>query len=179
MKELILEQPQKIHMQSAVEFRNKFIKNRERFIPGSAGLDSITGYQAWLKKVKEDLDSRICETYFAVRPQDNKIIGMIEIRLKVTDENVFEIRDIYDNSHITLGGHIQLSIAPDERYFGYASYLLQVGVEHCRTLEIEPIRLVCEAGNVSIIHAIEKLGGTPINEVFSAYGGEKLNIFEL
>ena len=82
-------------------------------INGSGSLDRYlreSTYEDWLKKVLGDMDianipaSKVpALTYFYVREEDDKIVGMVNIRLALNDALRSE------------GGHIGYSVRPTER----------------------------------------------------------------
>ena len=82
-------------------------------INGSGGLDKHTDdYEGWLDKLERDRNLPYSEdivpalTYFLVRESDNKIIGMVNIRLMLNKK----LRES--------GGHIGYGIRPTERRKG-------------------------------------------------------------
>ena len=73
----------------AIEFIQEFYDYNSS-INGVGGLDRyIDNYEDWLLKLEEDYKREADEekvpsrTYFLIRVDDNKIIGMINIRLKL------------------------------------------------------------------------------------------------
>ncbi len=63
-------------------------------------------------------------TYFLIRCSDNKIIGMINIRLSLNEKLK------------KYGGHIGYSIRPTERGKGYNKINLYLGLKDCKKMEL-------------------------------------------
>ena len=113
MEKLKHVKPSKEYEQEALEYINEFYEYNSD-INGTGGLQRyLDNYDGWLEKLEEDR-TRIpneekvpAETYFLVRENDNKIVGMINIRLTL-NENLKKF-----------GGHIGYSIRPTERKKGY------------------------------------------------------------
>ena len=78
----------------AIDYINEFYEYQSD-INGSGALDrflSESTYEAWLEKVLADIDIANVEkprvpalTYFYVREEDDKIVGMVNIRLALND----------------------------------------------------------------------------------------------
>ena len=118
--------PSKEYEQDALEYINEFYEYNSD-INGTGGLQRyLDNYDEWLEKLEEDR-TRItneekvpAETYFLVRENDNKIVGMINIRLTL-NENLKKF-----------GGHIGYSIRPTERKKGYNKVNLYLGLLCCK-----------------------------------------------
>lgn len=86
--------PDITHKEKAIEFINEFYEYNSE-INGSGSLDNYlkkSTYEEWIKKVIADIDianispSRVpALTYFYVREEDDKIVGMINLRLALND----------------------------------------------------------------------------------------------
>ena len=82
------------YKEKATEYINEFIEYASE-INGSGSLDRYlreSTYEEWLKKVLSDIDIANIEdsrdpalTYFYVREEDVRIVGMINIRLALND----------------------------------------------------------------------------------------------
>ena len=95
--------------QKAIDFINEFYTYNSN-INGTGGLQRyLDNYEGWLEKLEEDYNRQPSEekvparTYFFVRESDNKIIGMINIRLALNEKLK------------KFGGNIGYSIRPTER----------------------------------------------------------------
>jgi predicted acetyltransferase len=98
---LVLIIPEIKHKEEALGLINEFMEYNSK-INGTGGLYKyLNNYSGWLKKLEDDLD---CEnnksdkvpsnTYFAIRKNDNKIIGMINIKAQ-TEWLFIKIRRTY------------------------------------------------------------------------------------
>jgi predicted acetyltransferase len=152
--------PNRKYEQNALEFIHEFLQYKSK-INGSGGLDSyINNYDGWLEKIKNDLDyenikpSRVlANTFFAIRMNDNKIIGMINIRHKLNDY-------LLKNS-----GHIGYCVRPTERLKGYATIMLKLGIIKCDELNIKNVLVTCDKKNIGSAKTIQKNGGILENEI--------------
>lgn len=152
----------------AMEFINEFYTYGSG-INGSGGLDRYlkeSDYEGWLKKVMRDIDianipkERVPSlTYFYVRETDDKIIGMVNIRLAL---NEFLKKE---------GGHIGYCIRPTERGKHYATSMLNDALAVCRMVGIENVIITCDKCNLGSAGVIRNCGGALEEEFFSdAYG---------
>ena len=153
----------------AIEFINEFYAYGSQ-IHGSGSLDRFlreSSYEEWLKKVLRDLDiANISEpkvpalTYFYVREEDDKIIGMINIRLALND---FLARE---------GGHIGYSVRPTERKKHYATSMLKEASRVCRKIGIKDVIVTCDKANIGSASVIKNCNGELDAEFFSDTYGE-------
>ena len=109
MEKLKHEIPSLSRKEDAISYINEFYEYGSR-INGSGKLDDyLDDYEGWLKhlkwqsNVKPDEEHVPALTYFLVRESDNKIVGMLNIRLTLNNK--------LKNS----GGHIGYGIRPTER----------------------------------------------------------------
>lgn len=161
MDEFILIYPSKEYENKVHEYKVEFLEYKSH-INGSGGLQRYDNYDEWLLKVKGDLDvlniqqGRVpASTYFFVRTEDDKIIGMINIRHKLHEGIKIE------------GGHIGYSIRPTERKKGYATLMLSMGLEKCRELELDKVLITCDKINIASAKVIQNNNGILENEVIS------------
>ena len=146
--------------QKAIDFINEFYTYNSN-INGTGGLQRyLDNYEGWLKKLEEDYTRQPSEekvparTYFFVRESDNKIIGMINIRLALNE------------SLKKYGGHIGYSIRPTERGNGYNKINLYFGLKVCKEYGIEEVFMDADKDNPASWKTIESLGGKNIREYF-------------
>ena len=109
MEKLKHEIPSLSRKEDAISYINEFYEYGSR-INGSGKLDDyLDDYEGWLKhlkwqsSVKPDEEHVPALTYFLVRESDNKIVGMLNIRLTL------------NNQLTNSGGHIGYGIRPTER----------------------------------------------------------------
>lgn len=144
----------------AKSYIDEFI-NFNSEIHGSAGLENyINDYALWVERVKNNWNNPIsnglvpAHTYFLVRKNDNKIIGMIDIRL-------------YLNDYLEkFGGHIGYSIRPTERNKGYSKINLYLALKDCKNVGLENVLITCSKSNIASARTIKALVGVLSDEIF-------------
>ena len=157
------------YKERAIEYIREFYEYGSE-INGSGSLDRFlreSDYESWLKKVISDLDvanipkSRVpALTYFFVRETDDRIVGMINIRLALNDF----LR--------TEGGHIGYSVRPTERRRHYATQMLTAALGVCDVLGIREVLVSCDKDNPASAGVIRNCGGVLQRETYSeTYGG--------
>lgn len=156
--------PTQDHEQKAIEYIQEFHDNLSA-INGTGSLDGFlekATYDAWLLKVQGDRDiANVPEgrvpalTYFYVREDDDKIIGMINIRLYLNDFLQKE------------GGHIGYSIRPTERRKGYGTRMLGEALTFLRPIGLTEITLTCDKENSASAGVIVNCGGVLEDEFYS------------
>lgn len=160
MEKFYLEEPNINRKKEAIEFINEFYEYKSN-INGIGRLDKyLDNYEGWLVKLEEDYnrvpsnDRVPSRTYFLVRENDNRIIGMINIRLALND---------YLSQH---GYHIGYSIRPTERGKGYNLINLYLGLKVCQKYGLEEVMLDADINNIASWKTMEALGGTKVKEYF-------------
>lgn len=143
----------------ALEYINEFITFGSE-INGVGGLHrSLDDYEGWLIKLEKDKNGVLGQlvpnqTYFLIRENDNRIVGMINIRLALTD--ALKKR----------GGHIGYSIRPTERQKGYNKINLYLGLLECQKNGIKEVLLDCKKENVASAKTMLALGAKLIKEFY-------------
>jgi len=146
--------------QEAIDFINEFYEYNSD-INGTGGLQRyLDNYDGWLEKLEEDYNRQPSEekvparTYFFVRESDNKIVGMINIRLTLNEKLK------------KYGGHIGYSIRPTERGKGYNKINLYLGLKVCKDFGIDEVFMDADKDNPASWKTMESLGGKNIREYF-------------
>ncbi len=128
-------------------------------INGVGGLNRyLDDYEGWLEKLALDRqqipnEERVpAETYYLVRESDNRIVGMINIRL-VLNERL---------NH--RGGHIGYGIRPSERNKGYNKINLYLALKRCQELGMDMVLLDCDKNNLGSAKSMQALGGKLVRE---------------
>lgn len=167
MEKLKHEIPSLSRKEDAISYINEFYEYGSR-INGSGKLDDyLDNYEGWLKhlkwqsSVKPDEEHVPALTYFLVRESDNKIVGMLNIRLTLNNK--------LKNS----GGHIGYGIRPTERRKGYNKINLYLGLKECKAHGITEAELWCNRSNVGSSSTMKALGGVLSKSVYN----EEKNIY--
>ncbi len=134
-------------------------------IPGSSGLGRAKSYAEWLaqsqtrREAASVVDNIVPSTvYLAKRVSDNKLIGMVDIRHSLNDY----LR--------AAGGHIGYSVHPEFRRQGYGTEILELALEKCRELGIDPVLVTCDRDNTASSRVILANGGVLENETIDGGG---------
>ena len=172
-----LEEPTIERKKDAIDYISEFLKY-ESDINGTGLLDKYLkeeSYENWLiylsKVQNKDYAYSINfvpnRTFFLIREEDNKIVGMINIRL--------ELNEKLKNS----GGHIGYSIRPTERRKGYNKINLYLGLKKCFEYNIKDAWLDCVVSNLGSVKTIQALGGNLLKEDFSDKYGEVVQMYTI
>lgn len=136
-----------------VDYRREFLNSGDP-INGSARLanyENISDWLAWVNSLTsaETLppDYVVCSTYLYVREEDNKIVGMAQLRHYLND---------YTEKY---AGHVGYSIRPSERGKHYAMRLLHDMLPRLKSLGHNRILVTCEPQNVASRKVILSNGG--------------------
>lgn len=161
--------PNKDYEAKAKEFIAEFYEYGSE-IAGSGSLDRYlkeATYDEWLTKVFSHIDIANIPadkipglTYFFVREEDDRIIGMINIRLA--------LNDFLRNE----AGHIGYCIRPTERRKGYGTELLRAGIAVCRRMDIKEVIVSCDKVNLGSAGVIRNCAGVLEAELYSETFGE-------
>lgn len=160
-------------IEPTIEFDKQIRKYRKEFLDcgdpleGATRLNQYDDPQDWiafLNKLKNPAtvpQGRVQLTqYMLVREEDQKIVGMINIRH-------------YLNAYLErFGGHIGASIAPSERHKGYATQMLKLALSKCRALGLDKVLVTCNSSNEGSRSLILKSGGTYESAVYDSTEGE-------
>ena len=135
----------------ALDYRQEHFDNNELIINGSELFDKINSYEEWLEKVNnnskiETVDPNwvLTDTFFAIREEDNKIIGIIDLRHTL---NEF-LKDFGNCGY-----------RPSERKKGYATEMLRLLIKYAKEIGLTELHLSVERDNIPSIKTIVKNGG--------------------
>jgi len=158
----------------AIDYINEFYEY-ESEINGSGSLDRFlkeSSYEKWLDKLINSMDIANLQEpkvpgliYFYIREADDRIIGMINIRLALND---FLRKE---------GGHIGYSVRPTERQNGYATDMLAEGVKVCEKIGIREVLVSCDKENLASSGVIKNCGGVMKEEFYSQTYDEILQMY--
>lgn len=153
-----LEEPSIKRKEEALEYLEEHIKY-DSDIHGSGGLyKCLKGltYEDWLIRLRllksedyaKSIDKCPAETFFLIRKDDDRIIGMIDIRYNLNE------------SMLKFGGHIGYGIRPTERRKGYNKINLFLGLIKAKEdFALKRVMLSCSATNLGSDKTIKALGG--------------------
>ena len=168
--------PTQAHEAAAIEYIDEFIRYGSE-VNGSGGLDDYlhnAAYSDWLKKIHSQLDianipeGKVpCITYFAVREEDHRIVGMANIRLGMND---FLRRE---------AGQIGYSVRPTERRKHYGTEILKMALNVCRRIGYTETILTCDKNNPASAGVIKNCGGVLEAEFFSGTFQETLQRYTI
>ena len=160
MDKFKFEIPTKEREQDAIDFINEFYEYNSD-INGTGGLQRyLDNYDGWLEKLEEDYkripnEEKVpAKTYFLVRESDNRIVGMINIRLALNERLK------------KYGGHIGYCIRPTERGKGYNKINLYLGLKICKEHGIKEVFMDADKENPASWKTMESLGGINIREYY-------------
>ena len=158
MEKFFLEIPSLDRKQDALDYLEENIKYGSD-LNGIGSIDKwLEGisYEEWLLEQKKRENSEyvskinrcLSKTFFVVRKNDNRIVGMINIRYNISNEMLKK-----GVSHIGYG------IRPTERNKGYAKIALYLGLLEEQKLCEEKVLLECTTDNIASNKIIKALGG--------------------
>ena len=141
-------------------YRKEFL-NCGDSMDGTHGLRDIEDPVKWIDHCalyKDPLtvpEGRVPATqYIFVREEDDKIVGMLQIRH-------------YFNDYLEkYGGHIGYSVAPSERRKGHASQMLKTALPKCKELGINKVLITCIDNNEGSRKTILANGGVYESSVY-------------
>ena len=160
MEKLKLVRPTLEYKEQAIEYIEEFYQNNSS-IHGVGGLTKyLENYEGWLIRLEEyrkpqPTKERVPnETFFLVRESDDKIIGMIDIRLELNEK----LR--------RSGGHIGYSIRPTERRKGYNKINLYLALLECQKHGLKEVMLSCNKDNLGSARTIQTFDAKLEREFF-------------
>lgn len=153
------------------EYLNMILEWREcggELIPWSLNLDTAD-FDSLVEKLNgysdgfELPDGFVPCSIFWMINNENKVLGAIEIRHRLNDYLSFR------------GGHIGYGIRPSERRRGYASHMLSLALQQCKTIGLSKVLITCLKNNIGSAKTIMHNGGildsedTDNGEIFQRY----------
>lgn len=121
---------------------------------GTGGLEEFDTPEKWLQHIRCVEDPERCPPslvtatqYVALRKRDNRIVGMIDLRHRLS---------AYLSEY---GGHIGYSVRPDERRHGYVTWMLAAILKEAEKRGMTCLLVTCDADNEASKRTIESCGG--------------------
>lgn len=159
MEDLILKKAAIEYGDDIFSYKKEFIYNNES-MDGTGFLRNTDSMQEYIEKsllneTKEVDGRKVTSTQLlAVRKNDNRVVGMIQIRHFLNDYL------------LKYGGHIGYSVRKSERNKGYAKEELRQALIYCKDiLHINRVLLTCDKDNFASKKTILSQGGKKENEV--------------
>ena len=128
-------------------------------VHGTGGLENKTVAE-WIKMCEDNRQGKNlpegyvpATTFIAIRESDNKVVGSIQVRHRLTDGLFLH------------GGHIGYMTAVDERRKGYCKEMLRQCLLYCKKLGIDKVLITCKKWNIGSAKTILANGGVLENEV--------------
>ena len=131
------------------DYVQEHYSNYERSISASVGLTNMD-YKDWVEKINrnsETADDEWGKYYLYLVFDDNKLIGLLNIRFDLNEE----LREKY--------GDIGYGVRPSERRKGYATQMLKYSINICKEKNMEYVILGCYENNYGSNRTIKKNGG--------------------
>lgn len=155
-----LEEPSIKRKNQAIEYIEECIEYNSQ-LHGTGGLDKYcSNYEGWLQNINLLKNEKTCPTnycpgyqYFLIRENDNKLVGMINLRYNLNEW-------MLEN-----GGHIGYSVRPTERGKGYNKINLYLCLIKAKELKLDKVLLTASDDNPGSFKSILSLGGVLENKV--------------
>ena len=138
--------PQKEHKIAVMDFREEFLRAKER-LSGGVGLEQAENYEDWLAHKYSPHYGLVDEAVFLAFDNKDHLIGISDIRLGTNDFIQ------------TFAGQIGYSVRPSQRRKGYASEILKLTLIEAANYGLSEILITCNEPNIASAKVIEKNGG--------------------
>lgn len=123
------------------------------------------GYLEKERNIVPSEESVPTETFFLIRETDNKIVGMMNIRLALNEK----VRNSY--------GTIGYGIRPSERRKGYNKINLYLGLLECQKRGMKKVMLSCDKGNLGSAKTIQHFNGVLENEYIGKDNNSTMQVY--
>ena len=176
IEKFYLENPSMERKNDVIEYMNEHVKYNSN-INGTGSFDHVLEgetyeecmdryYKIQDNEYAKSIDRCPGKTYFLIRKNDNKLIGMINIRHHLTPKMLVH------------GGHIGYGIRPTERRKGYNKINLYLGLlKALEEFNLEKVMLDCDVKNLGSDKTIQALGGVLERTDIDDYDGALTNVY--
>lgn len=155
-------------LEAVREYREEFL-TKGGTMDGCSNLRRFGDMADWYNWIRKAEHPGTCPAgwvpdtqYLCVRNSDGRIVGMLDIRHEL-NEACFQ-----------LFGSIGYSVRHSERRKGYATAMLAMAKDICRTMGMEKMLVSCHKENTASARTILRNGGILENEVVDHRNGEVL-----
>lgn len=153
LEDVMLIKPSVAYTEEIMSYRQEFLENGDS-MDGTGGLRNIKDPIEWIKSCRdfEDL-SKVpahlvsSEQFILVRKEDQRIVGMIQLRHRLNDYL------------LNYGGHIGYSVRKSERRKGYANLMLSKMIQIAKHKKMDKLLITCLDHNEASRKTILKNGG--------------------
>lgn len=176
IEKFYLENPSMERKNDVIEYMNEHVKYNSN-INGTGSFDHVLEgetYEECLDRYYKIQDNEYAKsidrcpgkTYFLIRKNDNKLIGMINIRHHLTPKMLVH------------GGHIGYGVRPSERRKGYNKINLYLGlIKALEEFNLDKVMLDCDVKNLGSDKTIQALGGVLERTDIDDYDGALTNVY--
>ena len=176
IEKFYLENPSMERKNDVIEYMNEHVKYNSN-INGTGSFDHVLEgetyeecmdryYKIQDNEYAKSIDRCPGKTYFLIRKNDNKLIGMINIRHHLTPKMLVH------------GGHIRYGIRPTERRKGYNKINLYLGLlKALEEFNLDKVMLDCDVKNLGSDKTIQALGGILERTDIDDYDGVLTNVY--
>lgn len=156
MESIKLIEPTMDYEEDIWQFRQEILaaNDKDKFA-GCGNLEECLSVREWIDTINLYQTAETCpkgrvpaKFYIAVREEDNRIVGVIDLRYHI---NTPVLR--------TWGGHMGYSVRPAERHKGYAREMVRQNLQNYKKLDIKKVMITCDEGNSASRKVIMANGG--------------------
>ena len=158
----VLIKPSKDYIKEIEDFKKEIFNSDAKYkYEGCAGLQHFDDINEWIEKLEAYSSAETCPKdkvpstlYLFVRDEDDKIVGMIDVRHHINHPVLS-----------TIGGHVGYSVRPSERGKGIGTEMLKAALVKCKEFGIDKVLVTCYKDNDSSEKVILNNGGVFEKEI--------------